>query len=226
MTTETTVRWQGAEQLRGLLVPVDSVKPHPDNPRRGKIELIVSSLLTFGQQRAILVQESTGYIVAGNHTYIASSYPGLEWTHIAAVVEDMSDEKAGAYLLADNHTADVGTYDDKELTRLLQRHADEGTLELTTYTADELDTLLSKQGGKQTEEEQFLGGYAADDPGWKEGGGGREGQQGPMKEVTLMMPQEQHEEFARWLTMLRREWQTTGVLDTVLRALRSCAEQL
>lgn len=136
----TEVVWRGAEQLRPLLVPVHEIEPHPANPRRGNVELIRRSLRAHGQQRAILVQKSRGNIVAGNHTWRAAV--AEEWTHIAAVVEDMTDEQASAYLLADNRSSDDATYDDEALARLLVDHERAGTLPETLFEPADVSRLL------------------------------------------------------------------------------------
>ena len=45
---------------------VSELKQHPQNPRRGNVEAIKQSIETSGFFGAIIVQKSTGYILAGN----------------------------------------------------------------------------------------------------------------------------------------------------------------
>lgn len=54
----------------GLMVPIDRVSQHPENDNNGDVEEIVASMRTVGVYRPIYASSETGYIVAGNHTYI------------------------------------------------------------------------------------------------------------------------------------------------------------
>lgn len=103
------------EQVR--MLEIDDVKPHPDNPRRGNVDAIAASLEALGQYKPIVVQESTGYIIAGNHTWMAAKQLGIHL--ISAVVLDVDDVTAKSIMVADNRTSDLGGYDDEMLTHLL-----------------------------------------------------------------------------------------------------------
>lgn len=124
-------------------VPLDSIEPYPDNPRRGNVGAIVASLKKNLQYRPIVVQRSTRYILAGNHTYLAAVEWG--WTHIDAVFIDVDDEHAKRIVLVDNRTADLGDYDDLLLAAILGeiREEDEMLLEGTGYDTDEVDNLIA-----------------------------------------------------------------------------------
>lgn len=119
-------------------VPIDSLLPHPDNPRRGNVDLIAESLEANDQYRPIVVQASTRHVLAGNHTMLAAQKLG--WDKIQAVLLDVDDEKARRILLADNRTGDVGGYDDEALAGLLQSLPD---LAGTGYAPADLDDLLA-----------------------------------------------------------------------------------
>jgi ParB-like chromosome segregation protein Spo0J len=67
---------------------------------------VAASLRRFGQQKPIVVQASTRFVVAGNHLVRAAQ--ALGWTEIAANIVDLDDATAVAYMLADNRTADLG----------------------------------------------------------------------------------------------------------------------
>ncbi len=117
--------WEGNEQLRRLLTPLDDLHPHPRNPRRGNVREISRSLERFGQQRPVLALPD-GTIVAGHHVVEAAR--AREWTHVAVVRSDLTEEEVEAYLLADNGTADQGYYDERQLAALLAEWEDyEGT---------------------------------------------------------------------------------------------------
>lgn len=154
MTRPDGVVWRGPEPLRPLLVPIDSVSQHPDNPRQGDAGAVAASLARFGQQKPIVVQKSTGWIVAGNHTQqgvrlvgemerVLEFGPGLDWTHIAVVFSDLDDLEAKAYAIADNRTSDLGTYDDERLARILTELATAGSLVGVGYDGEDVDDLLA-----------------------------------------------------------------------------------
>lgn len=226
MATTTDIVWRGAEQLRPLLVPIDELEEWPGNPRRGDEEKIARSLDEFGQQKNIRVQSSTRRIVAGNHT--RRSAKRLGWTHIAAVVEEMDDDVARDFLLADNKSTDDASYDEGELLALVQESADAGTLDRTLYSGDELDDLLVGQGGKEAEYQETGAEHAPDDERWgtnEDGEPQRIGSTGPIREIRLVFDQEGYEKFGTYIRMLRAEWGTAGIIETVLRAVEEAARK-
>jgi hypothetical protein len=119
-------------------VPLDSVAQHPDNPNNGDVEAIAESLATNGMYRPLVVQESTGHILAGNHTYAAAL--SLGWTHVQAAYVDVDDDKALRILLADNRTNQLGRTDDAALLEIL---ANLDGLIGTGYTDTDLDDLAA-----------------------------------------------------------------------------------
>ena len=133
-----------APQLRALVVPIDSVELHPRNPRRGDVAAVAASLARFGQVKPIVVQQSNGYVIAGNHVLRAAL--SLGWTEIAANVEDLDDADAMALMLADNRTADLGGYDDTLLAAILAEQQAEDNLAATGYDADDVAALLAQAG--------------------------------------------------------------------------------
>lgn len=134
---------QIAPQLAALAVSIDSVEPHPRNPRRGDVSAIVASLTRFGQRKPIVVQASTRYVVAGNHLLAAAL--SLGWTEIAANVQEMDDTEATAFMLADNRTADLGGYDEALLAEILDELS-AVDLVATGYDDDAVAALLTAAG--------------------------------------------------------------------------------
>jgi len=108
--------------LTGLLtqierVAIDSIAAHPANPRRGDVAAIAESLTANGQFAPIVVQASTRYVLAGNHTMLAAR--SLAWSHIDAVFIDVDDQAAYRIMLAANRTQELGSYDTDALVELL-----------------------------------------------------------------------------------------------------------
>lgn len=129
-------------QLETQLVSIDDVRPHPKNVRQGDIGAICESLQAHGQYRAIVVQRSSGHILAGNHTWKAAKQLG--WAEITTHFIDCDDDQAMRILLADNRANDLASYDDAALTALLQELAitDNG-LAGTLFDNDSLDDLTA-----------------------------------------------------------------------------------
>jgi ParB-like chromosome segregation protein Spo0J len=99
------------------VVPIGAVKPHPKNPRQGDLAVIRSSLDANGWFGAVLAQQSTGYILAGNHRHRALCQRGAETVPVLWI--DCDDQTAIRILLADNRTSDLAVYDDAWLAELL-----------------------------------------------------------------------------------------------------------
>ena len=146
--------WRGPDGLRPLLVPISSVSPWPDNPRQGDVGAVAASLARFGQQKPIVVQKSTGWIVAGNHTWYATPMAGelertlgvgagADWSHVAVVFSDLDDQAARAYAIADNRTSELGTYDEEKLGEILASLASSGNLVGTGYDEDDVAGILA-----------------------------------------------------------------------------------
>jgi hypothetical protein len=119
------------------LVPVSKLKTHPDNPRKGDVKAISESLANLDQYRPIVVQKSTGFILAGNHTYLAAK--ALKWSRIGVVYVDVDDVKAKKIIAADNRTSDLGGYDVKLLQKLLGSLPD---LDGTAWTQPDLTKMV------------------------------------------------------------------------------------
>lgn len=133
---------------RTELVSVEDVEPHPQNPRQGDVGAIYESIKANGFYGALVVQQSTGYILAGNHRYLAARELGM--TELPAHILDVDDATALRILLVDNRTNDLASYDDSALVDLLQSlHPN---LEGTGYDGSDLDQLIADLEGDAPEE--------------------------------------------------------------------------
>ena len=122
------------------IVPISGLSLHPENPRRGAVEEISKSIVEHGQYRPIVVQRSTGFVLAGNHTLMAAREVGMP--EIAVTYLDVDDAEARRILLVDNRIADAGTYDDATLLSLLRQSESEyGSLAGTGYDDDAFEAL-------------------------------------------------------------------------------------
>lgn len=129
-------------KLEHTEVAIDSIKPHPENPRQGDVGAIAQSIDKHGFYGEVLVQRSTGFIIAGSHRWKALKAKGAK--KAPAAIADLDDDEAKAIMLDDNRANDLATYDDTVLTKLLQEFQDKGTLaDRTLYTGDDLDARLA-----------------------------------------------------------------------------------
>lgn len=132
-------RARAHDSLGALLEDVEAIRPHPDNPRNGDLDVIAESILVNGLYRPIYVQRSTGMILAGNHTYAAAL--GLGATKLPVVWLDVDNLLARRILLGDNRIADLGSYDQSQLLDVLRLvQADEGLLG-TGYIDEDVERI-------------------------------------------------------------------------------------
>jgi DNA modification methylase len=130
-------------------VPVDRLLPHPDNKRQGDIGAVYQSIEANGFFGALIVQRSTGHILAGNHRYLAAREAGAR--ELPVLYVDVDDDQARRILLVDNRTNDLAAYDEEGLADLLKSILEEtGTLVGTGFDGDDLDQLLDDLGREPT----------------------------------------------------------------------------
>jgi hypothetical protein len=101
-------------------VPVDALVLDPANVRkhtRRNLEIIRGSLVRFGQQKPILIDDA--YVVrAGNGTVIAARE--LEWKTLRCTVSDLPPVEATAYSVVDNRSTDTSEFDQPLLVPMLE----------------------------------------------------------------------------------------------------------
>lgn len=129
-------------------VLVETLLPHPKNPRRGNIPAIRKSIETNGWYGALVVQRQTRYVLAGNHRLEAVRQMG--WISVPVLWLDCDDKTAEKILLADNRTSDLATYDSDSLAALLVGLRDDDGLLGTGWTDDDYKRLLSREEDEPT----------------------------------------------------------------------------
>ena len=129
------------------MVSVDAIKPHERNVNQGDLGAIVESVEANGFYGAVIVQQSTGKILAGNYRWRAAVSRGLKFVPVIWV--DVDDAAALRIMLADNRTTRLGMDDSAGLAALLQEiQSDAGSLTGTGFDADDLQALLSDMTGE------------------------------------------------------------------------------
>lgn len=120
-----------------------ALTPHPDNARkhsRTQIRAIAKSIEAFGFTAPTLVNRDR-YILAGHGRHQAAKLLDLNSVPVI-FLDDLTDNQARAYLLADNQLTDRSTWDDakvaaqlKELTELVL----DFDIEATGFEPPEID---------------------------------------------------------------------------------------
>lgn len=128
--------------------PVKDLIPHPDNPRRGKVEVIQESIQENGFYGSILIQKSTGYVIAGNHRLRAAQEEGLN--ELPVLIADVDDVTASKILAADNRTSDLAINDERELAEFLSSIQATDSLLGTGYTDSDLDGALKSLSDRES----------------------------------------------------------------------------
>jgi hypothetical protein len=151
-----------ASYLRTDTIPVDRLTPFPGNAKRGDTAAILASLRKNGQYRGLVVrQQPDGALVvlAGNHTRqaLAEHGPGdcgtkacgvcrnsADWVPAARCdVVECDDQTALRVNLADNRTADLGTYDYAGLAELLGHLGDVDGTGYSDQDVQDITALVS-----------------------------------------------------------------------------------
>jgi ParB-like chromosome segregation protein Spo0J len=122
-------------------VEVGSLKTHPSNAREGDIGAIITSIQENGWFGTIVAQQSTRYILAGNHRFMAAVQVGM--THVPVFWVTCDDAQALRILVADNRTSDIGHWDEEGLKDILVGLDSQGMLLGTGYDKEDLEKLLA-----------------------------------------------------------------------------------
>lgn len=92
-------------------VDIDSIKPYKNNPRNNDdaVDATANSIKEFGWQQPIVVDKDN-VIIVGHTRLKAAKELGLKQVPIV-VAENLTDEQANAYRLADNKTGELADWD-------------------------------------------------------------------------------------------------------------------
>ena len=104
------------------IVPIGEIRPYKNNPRRndGAVDAVAASIKNFDFNQPIVVDKN-GVIIVGHTRYKAAQKLGMTEVPIIRA-DDLTEEQAKAYRLADNKTAELADWDfaklDEELAEL------------------------------------------------------------------------------------------------------------
>lgn len=140
--------------------PLSELIAYPRNPKSHDIGALDTSIKKFGYVSPVIVDTTTGYIVAGHgrvQTLMqmknAGDKPpnrievdGNEWL-VPVIYVVMTDEhEVMSYIVADNRLTAIGGWDEPMLADVLTdlAGAGDGLLEVTRFDGDDLDELLKQ----------------------------------------------------------------------------------
>lgn len=136
------------------LVDVADLSAHPENPRKGDVDAIAASIGAHGFYGAVVVQASTGYVLAGNHRLLAAQQQGIE--QVPVLWLDVDDATARRILLVDNRTNERATWDFEALAAVLAEvQAEDDDLAALGWDEHELEALLGAEWQPPTQTDDF-----------------------------------------------------------------------
>jgi hypothetical protein len=127
------------QDLAPLMRPIDAVEQAPYNYNNGDVDMIAQSIEMNGMYRPIYVQQSTGFIIAGNHTWLACK--SLDSEHIPAVILDVDDTTAKRIMIEDNEAAKKAQADTGLLLSLMDEIHDATGEFLASMTERDYEVL-------------------------------------------------------------------------------------
>lgn len=111
-----------------VTLPLDEIKPYPNNPRRitkQAIEAVMHSIREYGYKQPIVVDRNHEIIVG--HTRL-EALKRLGWTEALVYVAELTEEQAREYRLVDNRTGEMTSWDHQALVLEL-REFEQGLLD-------------------------------------------------------------------------------------------------
>lgn len=175
-------------------VPVNSIRPHPQNPRKGDTHMIAQSIESNTFYGALIVQRSTGYILAGSHRWHGARVTGLETVPVFWL--DVDDAQAKRIMLADNRSSDVAEYDNHVLVDVIKEINEQyGNLVGTLYDPLDLQDLVRQVTPPPMPDFEDDGAVAAPQRGGNNSGGRGGSASGNWKQIKVRVPGDVH---SRW----------------------------
>lgn len=120
-------------------VAISKLKPYENNPRMNDmgVEAVANSISEFGFRVPIVVDKN--YVIITGHTRLkAAQKLGMETVPVI-VADDLTEDQARAFRIADNRTSDMSIWDNKLLLEELGALEDSGLY--TGFDWDGIDEL-------------------------------------------------------------------------------------
>lgn len=104
-------------------IPISEIRPYENNPRLNDraVPMLMESIRTFGFNVPIIIDKDN-VVIAGHTRLKAAERLGMK-TVPCVRAEDLSEEQAQAYRLADNKVSELSTWDNEKLSDELMQLA-------------------------------------------------------------------------------------------------------
>jgi len=138
--------------------PLTALHLDPANARAHgpeNLDAIEASLAQWGQAEPLVTQAGTGRVIGGNGRLVAMRKLG--WTECDVVELEIDDLQATALAIALNRTAELATWDEPVLARLLEELRSLDALDGVGFCEADIDALLAELSEGEQE--------PVDDPG-------------------------------------------------------------
>lgn len=223
--------------------PLDALVPDPANPRthdERNLGSIMESLRQHGQVEPLVVQASTGMVIAGNGRREAMLRLG--WTSAAVAVVDVTNEQARKLSITLNRTAELAGWDEQVLgehLRALQALDDGWSASDMGWSDAELAALAVSFTEPPDATEPAVEPDPPVAPVAPVASTTEEPPPAPapptdddepiklpaadQKRLELYLSDTQRTEFMRGVNALARRWGTDNITDTVLMAVQKLA---
>ena len=125
---------------------VDKIRPYENNPRINDmaVDKVAESIKEFGFQNPIIVDREN-VIIAGHTRWKASKKLGLAKVPVI-VAENLTEEQAKAYRLADNKTGELAQWDYEALTAELGQIND---IDMSAFGFEEMENALTEYNAEE-----------------------------------------------------------------------------
>ena len=126
-------------------IEIDKIIPYHNNPRKNlNVDKVASSITEFGFQQPIVVDKN--YVVIVGHTRLQAAKK-LNYQKVPVFIDDLSENKAKAYRLADNRLNEDSSWD-YDFLNIEMNILNEGNYDLSQlgFNDEELKNLLANQG--------------------------------------------------------------------------------
>ena len=156
--TETT-NASSSGDIRVDYLPLDEMLSWPKNPKLHEVEQIEASMNRFGFTQPVMVDETSGRLVAGHGRLMTlkkirdggGSPPdrvkvddsGAWLLPVLRGVGFANEEEGAAYVVADNRLSELGGWDDSLLAEILTTLRDSNIIDGIGYSANDIDSLIN-----------------------------------------------------------------------------------
>ena len=132
-----------------LELPLTEIKPYWRNPRdnREAVDKIAKSIKEYGYNQLIAV-DTQNVIVAGHTRFLALKQLG--WETAKVLIVDLPADKAKAYRIIDNKSAEIASWNHEDLALEMRELADL-TMMTEFFTDSEIDKMMAAAAGQTYE---------------------------------------------------------------------------